>query len=173
MGANRRQCFHIPYTGDIMAKTMNKVILIGRLGADPDIRYTQSGTPVVRFNLATNERVPWVKAIGRTGRNGTASWSSASRRKPAAITWPKAGWCTWRAGSAPTSGGCPGGTPLHHRDRGIRRGLSGQRAGRRRGNPAPQGSYQRTQGGPKTNSDAPFPDALPEMSTPPDDDIPF
>ncbi|ROQ91181.1 single-stranded DNA-binding protein [Desulfosoma caldarium] len=41
-----------------MARTLNKVILIGRLGADPDVRYTQSGLPVVRFNLATNERVP-------------------------------------------------------------------------------------------------------------------
>ncbi|MGQ9483817.1 MAG: single-stranded DNA-binding protein [Desulfosoma sp.] len=41
-----------------MARTLNKVMLIGRLGADPDVRYTQSGLPVVRFNLATNERVP-------------------------------------------------------------------------------------------------------------------
>jgi len=40
-----------------MARTLNKVILIGRLGADPDIRYTQTGMPVVRFNLATDERV--------------------------------------------------------------------------------------------------------------------
>ncbi len=40
-----------------MAKTVNKVILVGRLGADPDVRYTQDGNPIVNFNLATNEPV--------------------------------------------------------------------------------------------------------------------
>ena len=34
---------------------INKVILIGNLGADPEIRYTQSGTAVVNFRLATTE----------------------------------------------------------------------------------------------------------------------
>lgn len=34
---------------------INKVILIGNLGADPEIRYTQSGTAVVNFRLATSE----------------------------------------------------------------------------------------------------------------------
>ena len=41
-----------------MAKgTVNKVILIGRLGADPDIRYSPSGVAVAKFNLATNDFV--------------------------------------------------------------------------------------------------------------------
>ena len=35
---------------------INKVILIGNLGADPEVRYTQSGTPVASFSLATTER---------------------------------------------------------------------------------------------------------------------
>ncbi len=35
---------------------VNKVILIGNLGADPEIRYTQSGTPVATFRIATTER---------------------------------------------------------------------------------------------------------------------
>lgn len=35
--------------------SINKVILIGRLGADPEIRYTIDGKPVVSFRLATNE----------------------------------------------------------------------------------------------------------------------
>ena len=35
---------------------INKVILIGNLGADPEIRYTQAGTPVASFSLATTER---------------------------------------------------------------------------------------------------------------------
>lgn len=34
---------------------MNKVILIGRLGADPEIRYTPDGTMVVNMRLATDE----------------------------------------------------------------------------------------------------------------------
>ena len=39
-----------------MAKgTVNKVIILGRLGANPEVRQTQSGTIVARVNLATNE----------------------------------------------------------------------------------------------------------------------
>jgi len=34
---------------------VNKVILIGRLGADPELRYTADGTPVATFNVATTE----------------------------------------------------------------------------------------------------------------------
>ena len=40
-----------------MANTINKVILIGRLGADPDVRYSQDGTPIVNFTMATDEPV--------------------------------------------------------------------------------------------------------------------
>lgn len=39
-----------------MAKSVNKVILVGNLGKDPEIKYTPSGTPVAKFSLATNER---------------------------------------------------------------------------------------------------------------------
>ncbi|WP_136806349.1 single-stranded DNA-binding protein [Desulfosediminicola flagellatus] len=35
---------------------INKAILIGNLGADPEIRYTQSGTQVASFTVATTER---------------------------------------------------------------------------------------------------------------------
>ena len=38
-----------------MSKAVNKAILLGRLGADPEIRYTSSGTAVVNVSLATNE----------------------------------------------------------------------------------------------------------------------
>ena len=37
-----------------MARTLNKVTLIGRLGRDPEMRYTASGTAVTTFTLATN-----------------------------------------------------------------------------------------------------------------------
>lgn len=36
--------------------TVNKVIILGRLGQDPDVRTTASGTQVVNLNVATNER---------------------------------------------------------------------------------------------------------------------
>jgi single-strand DNA-binding protein len=38
-----------------MANSVNKAILVGRLGKDPEVKYTQGGTPVAKFTLATNE----------------------------------------------------------------------------------------------------------------------
>ena len=38
-----------------MAGTLNKVILIGRLGADPDIKQMVNGKSVARLSLATNQ----------------------------------------------------------------------------------------------------------------------
>lgn len=34
---------------------MNKIIIIGRLGADVELKYTQAGVPVANFNVATDE----------------------------------------------------------------------------------------------------------------------
>ena len=42
--------------------SVNKAILIGNLGKDPEIRYTQSGDPVANFTIATSEQ--W------TGKDG-------------------------------------------------------------------------------------------------------
>ena len=39
-----------------MARGVNKVILLGNLGKDPEVKYTQSGMAVARFSLATTER---------------------------------------------------------------------------------------------------------------------
>ncbi len=59
---------------------VNKVILIGRLGADPEIRYTPNGSAVATFRIATSEnwtnkdgereeRTEWhrIVAFGRLG----------------------------------------------------------------------------------------------------------
>jgi single-strand DNA-binding protein len=43
--------------------SLNKVLLIGRLGKDPEIRYTADGSPVANFSLATSDF--W------TDKNGT------------------------------------------------------------------------------------------------------
>ena len=39
-----------------MAACVNKIILVGYLGKDPEQRFTQSGRPVTSFTLATTER---------------------------------------------------------------------------------------------------------------------
>jgi single-strand DNA-binding protein len=38
-----------------MAGSVNKVILIGNLGADPEIRHTQDGRPIANLRIATSE----------------------------------------------------------------------------------------------------------------------
>ncbi|MFH1262821.1 MAG: single-stranded DNA-binding protein [Pseudomonadota bacterium] len=60
-----------------MAGSVNKVILIGHLGADPEIRYTQGGSPVANLRLATNES--WTNKNGqkeeRTEWHRVVVWS--------------------------------------------------------------------------------------------------
>ena len=38
-----------------MAEGLNRVILIGNLGTDPELKYTQGGQAVLRLRLATSE----------------------------------------------------------------------------------------------------------------------
>lgn len=38
-----------------MARGVNKAIIVGTLGQDPDVKYTASGSPVVNISVATNE----------------------------------------------------------------------------------------------------------------------
>lgn len=43
---------------------MNKAILVGNLGSDPELRYTQGGEPVANFSLATNKK--WKSKSGES-----------------------------------------------------------------------------------------------------------
>ena len=57
-----------------MAGSVNKVILVGNLGRDPEIRSTQDGTRIANLNMATSES--WrdqSPASARSAPNGTAS----------------------------------------------------------------------------------------------------
>jgi single-strand DNA-binding protein len=47
---------------------INKVILIGRLGQDPELRYTPNGTPVATFNIATN--YAWTDSKSKEKKTG-------------------------------------------------------------------------------------------------------
>ncbi|MGD8394881.1 MAG: single-stranded DNA-binding protein [Candidatus Eiseniibacteriota bacterium] len=50
--------------------SVNKVILVGNLGSDPEIRHTQNGNVVANFNVATNEQ--WKGKDGE--RNERTEW---------------------------------------------------------------------------------------------------
>ena len=59
---------------------VNKVILIGRLGRDPELRYTADGTPVATFTMATTET--------RKNKDGTKSERTEWHR---IVAWRKLG----------------------------------------------------------------------------------
>ena len=87
---------------------LNKVILLGNLTRNPELRYTPSGTPVATFRLATSQRVrqrdEWIDEVcyvdiityGRLAEK-LAAWRTAkffeeraARTDPAAwiVSWP-------------------------------------------------------------------------------------
>src|SRR5437667_11340774 len=66
-----------------MAKSVNKVILVGRLGRDPELKYTASGVPFCRFSMATDD--VWNdKASGerqeRTEWHNIVAWDRLAER---------------------------------------------------------------------------------------------
>jgi len=66
-----------------MSRSLNKVTLIGNLGADPEIRTTPNGSKVATFSIATSR-----------------SWSSASGEKQEKTEWHKC--VAWNAGARGT-----------------------------------------------------------------------
>ena len=59
-----------------MAKTINRVELLGRVGADPEMRYTQGGTAVTQLRLATDR--------GRKNGEDATDWHTV-------VVWDKLG----------------------------------------------------------------------------------
>ena len=65
-----------------------KIIIVGHLGRDPEMRYTQDGTPVTSFRVATNRR--WTDREGgqrEQDEGGEAEHARAMR----AVPLPEAG----------------------------------------------------------------------------------
>ena len=72
---------------------LNKIMLIGNLGKDPDMSYTQAGTAITKFSLAVNRRskdretgerkdeTTWFNVTALTGsaRPATSSCTKARR----------------------------------------------------------------------------------------------
>lgn len=61
-----------------MSRGLNKVMIIGRLGKDPEMRYTPSGRPVTNFSVATSRS--WTTSDGdrrtETEWFNVVAWSS-------------------------------------------------------------------------------------------------
>ena len=105
-----------------MAKTINKVELLGRVGAEPEMRYTQGGTAVTQLRLAT-DRV-------RKGGESETDWHSvvvwdklaeavaSTSRRASGSTW-RAGWCRKLVGGGRRAAALP------HRDSRPGRGVPG------------------------------------------------
>ena len=55
-----------------MAGSVNKVILVGNLGADPEVRRTQDGRPIVNLSVATSES--WRDRQSGDWSDGEALW---------------------------------------------------------------------------------------------------
>jgi single stranded DNA-binding protein len=60
-----------------MARGVNKAIIVGTLGQDPDVKYTASGSPVVNISVATNESWNWAKSQPNTSKKAHKSTSKA------------------------------------------------------------------------------------------------
>ena len=61
-----------------MARTINHVTLLGRIGADPDLRSTKSGTAVVRLRLATDRYSKSADGQSETDWHSVVVWGKTA-----------------------------------------------------------------------------------------------
>lgn len=84
--------------------SLNKVLLIGNVGKDPEIRHLESGASVASFTLATSERYRDRGGELRENTDGTTSSPGASWPTLQPITSRREPRFSWRAPSAPAAG---------------------------------------------------------------------
>lgn len=174
-----------------MARGVNKVILIGNLGQDPELRYTGSGTAVCNMRLATNESytdrdgnqvdktewhniVVWARLaevcdqylskgsqVYFEGKLQTRSWEDRDGNTRY-TTEVKASEMQFLDRAGSQNQG--GGGPRERQPQGHTRGASGPHRPKNQPTPTPTGGDGRGGAPPKTQEDEAFE---------PDDELPF
>ncbi len=85
-----------------MTRGLNKVMLIGRLGQEPEMRYTPSGRPLTKLQVAVNRS--WKSSDGEK-KSETEWFNIVAWGKLAEICiYPKGSRCTSKVGCTPDSG---------------------------------------------------------------------
>ncbi len=150
-----------------MARGVNKVILLGNVGKDPELRYTQGGTAVCNFSLATTERAK----IGgewqdKTEWHNIVAWS---RLAETCSNYLSKGSQVYIEGRLQTRN-------WEYRDGNTRYTteiVANQMVllGRPRGGPRPEAGQAAGQGGGAVPAEEPFPS--PDPGFDPNDDVPF
>ena len=167
-----------------MAGSVNKVILIGNLGSDPEVRYLESGSAVAKFNIATTEtytnkngervdntewhRIELWEGLAKVaekylkkgnqvyieGRIRTDTWTDKEGQQRTGVTI--------RANSMTLLGGPSGGVP------------SGGSSGGDYNQSGQQGGYQQSGNAPRGSAPRPSDPIPPSMAAGnDDDDLPF
>lgn len=157
---------------------VNKAIIVGRLGRDPEVRYTPDGTAVANFSVATSEQ--WTDKASGEKRENTEWHNIVVWRRLAEIcgeylskgrevyvegklqtrSWEQDGVTRYKTEIVASTVQFIGG-----RDSGQRQGGGYQSGGQRQGGGPSQG------GGGEPVQDQGYPD--PGYNDPQDDDIPF
>ena len=82
---------------------LNRIILMGRLTRDPELRHTQTGTPVASFSLAV-DRTSRTSRPARRPPILSTSWPGGRRLSSSPASSPRAAWPWWRAGCRSVTG---------------------------------------------------------------------
>ena len=113
--------------------SLNKVMIIGRLGRDPEMRYTQAGKPVCSLNVATDEGYTNDRGekVDKTEWHKVVFWD---RQAETCSQYLAKGSLVFVEGRLSTRKypGSAGAGPLRHRDSGAARPVPRPQGGRRR-----------------------------------------
>jgi single-strand DNA-binding protein len=166
-----------------VSRSLNKVILIGNLGADPEIRTTPNGSRVATFSLATSrqwndqggqkqEKTEWHRIVVWNNRSGTGLVDVVEKYLKKGDRVYVEGRIEYRSYEDKKDGQTKYITEINVRDLLMLAGRGGEGAqtgGRRSAAPAAAGSGQQASKSGADDSFKDFPEALDEE----DDDLPF